>query len=326
MIKKAPKVLIYHTTLSNNATKDDLDVLDEARFVSGVLSNIGYDIEQRPFNYKIKKEVSEIKPSFIFNLVEAIDGKDSLAYLASENFERLGIPYTGCTKRTFLDTKDKVDVKRQLRKQDILTPYWLTLRDFQRLDLPKKKFLIKSRINHASKNLEATLLENKEDIKDALRFKGDDFFAEEYIDGREFNVSIVGPLGEGQVLPPAEMLFTNWPKDKLKIVDYVAKWDENSHESKNTVRNFSFPESDRVLIENLKIISKRCWDIFDLRGYARVDFRVDENNKLYVLEINANPCISPDSGFIAATKEAGISKEQVIKNIIKDSCGEKFVL
>jgi D-alanine-D-alanine ligase len=326
MPQKHSKVLIYTTAISKDATPDDKDVLDERDFVLGVLQNIGYGVEQRPFDYKNKKEINEMKPSFIFNLVEAVDGKDSLAYLAPENFERLGIPYTGCTKRAFFDTKDKVDVKKQLRKENILTPYWLTLRDLQRLDLPKKRFLIKSKINHASKDLEAKLVEDMQEIKDAIRFKGDDFFAEEYIEGREFNVSIVGPLGEGRVLPLAEIIFSNWSPNKLKIVDYAAKWDETSHEYHNTDRTFNFSDKDKPLLEDIEEICKKCWNLFDLRGYARVDFRVDEKNKPYVLEINTNPCISSDAGFIAAAHQAGMTDEEVIKSIIKDSCGEKFVL
>ena len=72
------------------------------------------------------------------------------------------------------------------------------------------------------------------------------------------------------------------------------------------------------LLEELKALSYLCWRAFELRGYARVDFRVDENNKPYVLEVNANPCISPDAGFIAAAEHAGMSYREVIKRIISD--------
>ena len=62
----------------------------------------------------------------------------------------------------------------------------------------------------------------------------------------------------------------------------------------------------------------RCWDIFNLRGYARVDFRVDNTGKPWVLEVNANPCLSPDGGFIAAAKQSGIDYNGVIERIVKD--------
>jgi D-alanine-D-alanine ligase len=159
-----------------------------------------------------------------------------------------------------------------------------------------------------------------------LDSKEGSFFAEEYIDGREFNVSMTGPSGHGKVLAIAEMLFKDWPLDELKIVGYKAKWDENSSEYKNTVRTFDFPESDKPLLEKIGQISTSCWNLFPgLRGYVRIDLRVKDKIP-YVLEINANPCISRDAGFIAAAHYAGMSDEQVIRNIIKDSCGEEFVL
>ncbi|MCX6749873.1 MAG: ATP-grasp domain-containing protein [Candidatus Pacearchaeota archaeon] len=322
------KALIYLTAITKDSTPDDEDVTNEAEFFSEGLKNIGYEVEQRPFNRSyeiIKKEIEEVNPSFLVNLVEAVDGKDSLARLAPIIFEKLGIPYTGCTARAFIDTESKVNVKIILKKEGILTPYWLTLGNLERVDLSKRRFLIKSKINHASKDLETTLLEDREEIKDALDSKGGDFFAEEYIEGREFNVSIIGKIGKGKVLPPAEMLFTNWPENKLKIVDYAAKWEENSHGYKNTKRTFNFPKRDLPLIKNICSISEECWDLFELRGYARIDFRVKDNIP-YVLEINANPCISPDAGFIAAAHQAGMTDEQVIKNIISDSCGEKFLI
>jgi D-alanine-D-alanine ligase len=321
MVKKA---LIYHTALSNESTPDDKDVLEEAKFVSYNLNTLGYQVEQIPFSFKeVKKDIEKIKPFFVFNLVEAINGKDSLAYLTPLMLEKLGMPYTGCPTNSFFKTETKLGAKREMKNKGIPTPYWLTLKDFERNDIPKKKFIIKSNINHASKDLEANLLEDKDLIRNALRTKGD-FFAEEYIEGREFNISMVGPLGDGKVLPIPEIIFSNWPSEKPKIIDYAAKWDENSHEYNNTDRSFDFSELDKPLLKDLENICKKCWNVFNLRGYARVDFRVDKENKPYVLEINANPCISPDAGFIAAARKAGMEDEEVIKNIIVDSCGEKL--
>lgn len=321
------KVLIYHTALSKEATPDDLDVKNEAEFVSDNLKNIGYKVEKMPFNFKsIDKEIKEIKPSFIFNLVEAIGGKDSLAYLAPLNFERLRIPYTGCTSSSFIKTENKLSAKREMKREGILTPYWITSKDFKRVNFLNKKFIVKSNIDHASKNLESTLLYDKDELKNLLLLKGKDFFAEEYIDGREFNISIIGPLKKGKVLSPAEIIFSNWSSDKPKIVDYAAKWDETSHGYKNTNRSFEFLELDKPLLKNLTDICKKCWNIFDLRGYARVDFRIDKGNKPYVLEINTNPCISPDAGFVAAARKTGMSDEDTLRSIIRNSCGEKFVL
>lgn len=328
MIKK---VLIYHTALSKEPTQDDLDVLNEVDFISNILKKEGYNVKQMPFNLEfledgtpnytpLIKEIKEINPSFIFNLVESIGGRDSLAYYAPALFKKINIPYTGCTKDSFYKTESKTKTKSILYNKGILTPYWLTLNNIRKIGTKGKKFLIKSKINHASKDLGTSLLESKDQILETLNEKGNEFFAEEYIEGREFNISMIGPLKQGNVLPIAEIKFINWSPDKLKIVDYAAKWDEDSPEYKNTKRSFEFQNSDKDLLKKLEQICKRCWKIFDLRGYARIDFRVDKNNKPYVLEINTNPCISPDAGFIAAAHKAGMTNQQIIKNIIKNSC------
>ncbi len=119
-------------------------------------------------------------------------------------------------------------------------------------------------------------------------------------------------------LPVAEIDFVDFPQDKPKIVGYKAKWDESSFEYTNTVRTFETLTEDGSLKEELESIAKQCWYLFDLKGYARVDFRVNNKGEIFVLEINANPCIASNSGFIAAVKEAGISFIELFDKIMCD--------
>jgi D-alanine-D-alanine ligase len=148
---------------------------------------------------------------------------------------------------------------------------------------------------------------------------GGDCFAEQFIDGREFNLSLLASQEGPEVLPPAEMRFIDYPPEKWKVVGYKAKWDDGSFESLHTQRSFEFPKSERPLLQNLMDMARRCWHLFGLRGYARVDFRVDERNQPWVLEINANPCLSPDAGFVAAASQAGLSYRQVVERIVQDA-------
>jgi len=85
------------------------------------------------------------------------------------------------------------------------------------------------------------------------------------------------------------------------------------------VRTFDFPESDKALLDKLSKICYECWESFSLKGYVRVDIRVDEKNNPFVLEINANPCISPDAGFYAACSKAGSKFTAAISDIIYDA-------
>ncbi len=91
-----------------------------------------------------------------------------------------------------------------------------------------------------------------------------------------------------------------------------------SFEYKNTVRTFDFEEKERDLLDQIREISMKCWNVFGLRGYARVDFRVSEEGHPFVLELNANPCIAEDSGFMAACRHAGLDNSEVIKRIISN--------
>ena len=214
-------------------------------------------------------------------------------------------------------TRTKLKTKKILIQNSIATPSYLTLENISRAYVSGKKFILKSNSEHASKGLNTKLYENKKEIKRELKTRRV-FFAEEYIEGKpgyeEFNISVLG----GNVLPIAAIDFVNWTSTKPRIVDYTAKWNSDSVESRSTVRKFDFDCLHHNLLNNLKIIYKKCWKVFGLKGYARIDFRVDKNDKPYVLEVNTNPCISLDAGFIAATQRAGFTREQVLQKIIWD--------
>jgi D-alanine-D-alanine ligase len=144
-------------------------------------------------------------------------------------------------------------------------------------------------------------------------------FAEEYIEGREFNISLIGRQRVPQVLPPAEIEFNGFTGNMPRIVGYKAKWDAASFEYQHTPRKFDFPAHDRFLLMELTRLSIRCWELFELSGYARVDFRVDRLGRPWILEINANPCLTPDAGFAAALARAGIDYDTAMSWIVSDA-------
>jgi D-alanine-D-alanine ligase len=117
------------------------------------------------------------------------------------------------------------------------------------------------------------------------------------------------------VLPIAEMCF-DYPADKPRILGYRAKWDTESFEYQHTQRRFLAADQDVDLQRRLIDIGKKCWSVFGLKGYARIDFRVDSSGQVFVLEMNANPCISDDSGFVAAAIQGGLTQQQLIQRII----------
>jgi D-alanine-D-alanine ligase len=150
------------------------------------------------------------------------------------------------------------------------------------------------------------------------RRHGGEWFAEAYVEGREFNISIIENRDGPQVLPLAEIVFEAFPADKPRIVGYRAKWEPDSFEYRHTVRRFPDLNGEpdgSALSARMRAAALRCWDIFGLRGYARVDVRVDTDGRVWVLELNANPCLTPDAGFPAAAERAGLAYDRLIERV-----------
>ena len=122
--------------------------------------------------------------------------------------------------------------------------------------------------------------------------------------------------------PVAEIVFEGYERSKPKVVGYRAKWEEGSYEYQHTPRTFDFPHADRALLIALDTFAIECWKVFGLRGYARVDFRVDEQNRPHVLEVNTNPCLSPDAGFAAAVRRAEITMTEAVRRIVLEAAPE----
>jgi D-alanine-D-alanine ligase len=163
-------------------------------------------------------------------------------------------------------------------------------------------------------------------LQDRAPALGGACFAEAYVAGREFNLSILEEADGPRVLPPAEIIFAEFEPEKPHIVDYRAKWDPDSFEYHHTPRRFAFDGADQALVGQLTALALACWRVFDLKGYARVDFRVDRCGRPWILEVNANPCLSPDAGFAAAVRQAGLTYGQALQYIIDAALSSNHVL
>jgi D-alanine-D-alanine ligase len=330
--KSEMKVVVLHDIVADNAREDELDVLVEAAAVSKALVALGHEPHSVGFSLDLQagmEAIRKISPDFIFNLVESVAGHGNLIHLAPALLDYMHIPYSGSPTEALYLTSNKLIAKRLLKGHSIPTPAWTTTEDSHAVKaLDGSAFIIKSVWEHASVGIDDNSTFVPEShialcnaIERAQQQWNREFFAERFIDGREFNISVLcGPAGP-EVLPHAEIRFIDYPPEKRKVVDYRAKWDEASFEYHHTIRCFDFLPEDKQLIEKLSSLAKECWQVFGLGGYARVDFRVDKEGNPWVLEINANPCISPDSGFVAAADRAGIDYTEFIARILKlQSC------
>lgn len=317
------KILILINRLSETPTPDEIDVLDQVMAVEKSLDELGYSHEREFIDLDLSTLTRrlETEPGLLaFNLVESLNNNGGLVYFIPALLESMNISCTGNPSGAMFLTTQKPLAKKMMQSNRIPTPLWMEASDRIQLD-PHNIYMVKPSREDASVGItdENVFPGSEPEVLGKFREKwGDHFFIEEFIQGREFNLSVVGGPDGPEVLAPAEIRFVDFPAGKPTIVGYAAKWDENTFEYRNTIRSFDFPESDRPLLERLKTLCCECWECFNLRGYARVDFRVDENNRPYVLEINANPCISPDSGFYNAALRSGYTFTQMVERILND--------
>jgi D-alanine-D-alanine ligase len=241
--------------------------------------------------------------------------------VATALLDHLQIPYTGCSTEGLMITGNKVLAKRWLRAHGLATADWWDGVSSVPPHPGPGRWITKPVSEDASIGMDdSSVVDDFSQVPHAVAARETlrkyRWFAEKFVEGREINVALVDGPGGPQVLPIPEIEFVDYPAGKPRIVGYAAKWQEDSFECRNTVRRFVDPVSEAALCAELGRMSLQCWDIFQLRGYARVDFRVDAAGKPWVLEVNANPCISPDAGFAAALEQAGIRYADGIERIV----------
>ena len=310
-----PKPLaILHDAHAALGPPDQSDTLLEAQAIAAAVRGLGYAPAIVPVGLDLtalERTLAELAPEAVFNLVESLEGRGRLVPIVPALLESLGLPYTGCSAVAIGLTSDKRLAKRLLAQAGIATP-----------PLPGAgpadgKWIVKSVWEHASLGLDdGSIVDGASVVRTIDRKRaehGGEWFAEQYVPGRELNVALLGQTAGPRVLPVAEIRFDGFPSAKPRIVGYAAKWHTESFEYRHTVRSFAVePE----LAARVARIALDCWELFRLDGYARVDFRVDERGEPWVLEVNANPCLSPDAGYAAALAEAGVEYSDALEDML----------
>jgi D-alanine-D-alanine ligase len=327
----AQTVVVLHQEITDGARLDELDTLVQVQQVSTALKALGWNVVALSTGLDLAATLNSIRsinPACVFNLVESLGGEGRLIHFTPALLQACGIPFTGCSGDAVYLSSHKLMAKALMRQRGIATPAWISgadsglqpAADEDTAGTIETQLIVKSVWEHASFGMDDgcvvdSIADAQKRIAESIRRHGGDWFAEQYIAGREFNISILERDGLPLILPMAEMIFVDYPPDKPRIVGYAAKWDSEAPEFHATRREF--PVLSRELSGAIQQAVLQCWDGFGLRGYARVDFRVDEAGKPWVLEVNANPCIAADAGFVAAAQLAGITLEQVVEHIVR---------
>jgi D-alanine-D-alanine ligase len=310
---------IIYNEPSVGALADELDVLDQVGHIEKHLIQLGVSVDRKGITDRFMDEIAILaaaKYDFIFNLVESIKNKGELNYFIPAVLNLYSIPYSGNPLEAMFVTTNKTMAGKIMTNAGIGHPLSYKISQSSEL-VPGRKYIVKPIWEDGSLGITpdsvficAPGFEQKLEGMDDSHW-----FIQDFIDGREFNMSVLGGVKGPEAMPPAEIVFVDFDR-RPKIIDFKAKWEMNSFEYVNTPREF--PVLDKSLESKLKETAINCWNLFGLRGYARVDVRTDSNNDVYVIEVNANPCISPDGGYVAATMQGGYKFTEVLARILED--------
>jgi D-alanine-D-alanine ligase len=263
--------------------------------------------------------LSAEKPDFVFNLVESINNKGELCYFIPALLNMFSIPFTGNPVEPMFITTSKALTSKTLKSAGIKNPGGYAPSQWAQL-VPGNRYIIKPVWEDGSLDItdESVFTFSPGYEKKLGGYKDTHWLIEDFIDGREFNITVIPDRNGPEVLSPAEMTFKDYKEGKPRIVNFKAKWEVGSFEYDNTIRYFPGDDLNPVLRERITETALKCWNVFGLKGYARVDMRIDHNDIPYVIEVNANPCIAPDGGVVAAINAAGIPFTTILRRIIND--------
>jgi D-alanine-D-alanine ligase len=280
------------------------------------------DVYRKGITERFMEEVNSLtqeNTDFVYNLVESINNKGELNYFVPALLNMYGIPYTGNSHEAIFLTTSKTIASKTMKQAGIPNPGCYFPSQMNLL-LPGSRYILKPIWEDGSLGItsDSVFVWNPEFQEKLTGLSDSHWFIEDFIEGREFNMSVLAGNEGPEVLPVAEIVFVDYDDSRPRIIDFKAKWEMGTFEYTNTVRDFPGDKIDSEVMRKLRQAAIDCWNLFGLKGYARVDARVDSNNNIFVIEINANPCISPDGGFMSATRAGGYKFPEVLQRIIDD--------
>jgi D-alanine-D-alanine ligase len=276
----------------------------------------------------IRNAIEEFRPHICFNMLEEFHGVALYDQHVVSYLELLRQPYTGCNPRGLTLAHDKALSKKILAYHRIPSPRFKVfpmgrkVRRPARLEYP---LFVKSLTEDASLGIsQASLVHNDEKLEERIRFIhrsiGTDAIVDQYIDGRELYVGILGNQ-RLQTLPVWELHFTNLPEGTAPIATEKVKWDEKYQDriglETGPAKNLGDGVEERILR-----LCKRAYRCLGLSGYARMDLRLRADGRPFLIEANPNPQLASDEELADSAEHAGLSYEQLLHKIL--SLGLRF--
>ncbi len=331
-MKKKLKVLVLFDGVQ--PTPIDADLSEEMKTedweteanVMKALGEIGHTAEHLAIFDDVdlvRQKMESFAPDVLFNLVEQFKNNPGFDQNIVSLLEMQGVPFTGCGATGLTLCKHKGISKKILAHHGIGTPNFVVIPRGQRIGGPRQlKFpiLVKPVKDEASYGIsQASLVRDEDQFRERIAFihekRKSDAIAEEYIEGRELYVSIMGNM-RLTVFPIRELVFREVPPNEPKIATYKAKWDEEYRKRWGLDGQFA-EDLDPALVEEIEQTCKDIYRLLTIDGYARIDLRLAADNKIYFIEANPNPHLAADEDFAQSALKAGLKYPHLIDAIIR---------
>ncbi|MFH1578032.1 MAG: ATP-grasp domain-containing protein [Candidatus Omnitrophota bacterium] len=330
MLKKLKILLLFDSPYSRPRGYDFQEEFkntdwDTERDVYQALIGCGYEVSILGIYNKIDillAEIEEFKPDVIFNLAEVFNQKTHLDKNIVALLEMLEVHHTGASSTSLFICNNKALTKKILAYHRINIPKFHTFYRNRKIWLPKRlklPLIVKPLCEEASRGISlASIVDNQASLIERVKFIHEkmnaDVIVEEYIDGRELYVSILSNK-RMRVLPLREMKFSQFPEDEPRIATYKAKWDD-SYRKKWGIKSVFAGKLPNGVDKKIINVCKKAYQVLNMQCYARLDIRVTPSGSVYIIEVNANPCIARYDEVAQAAEKVGISYEGLIKKIV----------
>jgi D-alanine-D-alanine ligase len=268
------------------------------------------------------QRIARLETDLVFNMSEAFGEDDTKEPHVAAYFELVGLRFTGSGPRGLTLAMDKALAKKVLHFHEVLTPRFVTV--FKgRLDWAHDiqfPVIVKPVREDGSIGIDfGSLASNIKELMeriDALHAEYDHpVIIEEYVDGREIYVGVIGNASP-EALPPLELDLSHLPKGTPRIAGSEVKWEEGTRAYRRS--RYVAPEDlDESVVEDLKSTAITAYQALGLRDYARIDFRLSKDGRPYFLEANPNPYLHSSSEFVRAARRSGRKHSGAILEIVR---------
>jgi len=298
--------------------KMEHDVIENLRQMGHEIENLGVGSDLGA----IRRSIDAFQPQIVFNLLEDFDDVPIYDQNVVSYLELQRVPYTGCNARGLLLARDKSISKKLLTYHRIPVPEFAVFHRGRPVRRPPRlgfPLIVKSLVHEASTGIaQASVVEDEERLRERVSFVheriGTDAIVERYIDGRELYVGVMGNE-RLEVFPVWEIFLSRLPEGSWAIATESVKWNPR-YQRKHRIKTGEAKGLSPAVTERVQKLAKRIYKNLYLSGYARIDFRMDEKEKVYVLEANPNPQLAHGEDFADSAEAGGLPYDRLIQRIL----------